>query len=435
MPDTNLSRLEYLFSKSIGYEMDPLIQGTWQRNAIMTAMHSNPQHATILTKQEISDTLAAWGMNVRERYNAQAVPGNLIPLINQGVTFYNYRGEWCAEYDWGGTFGPWDVAYVNNTRKLGVWTILSCSSADIVYGYPTIAELMLRVGYENPTSPRGAVALIGSQGYTHANFNNPLDTGFYEAFTRQGASLLGEAFVASKAYLSTVTAPTDSQAATLREYTILGDPSLQVWTDVPAALAVSISPPAVPEGFTTNVSILAADSTTGTPVPDALVCLLRQDDVYVYGYTDENGSAALPVTPESSGSSGLSIGVTVTGYNRMPWFGTLETLTQRPAAPENVSAELHDGTWTIRWSPVLADERGLAADIDRYEIEMTTDGDSNEGGVDSLHVVSGTSATLLPAPRNASARVVAISRDGLRSRPSSGVGILRCEIHTGGGGR
>lgn len=431
-PDTNVQRMDYLLSKTIGYEMNPHIEGTWQRNAIVTATHDIPNHPTIRTKQAIADSLTAWGMNVREFYYAQATAGNIIPAINQGLSFYNMRAQYCGETEWDGSFTQWDVAYVNNVNKLGVWTTISCSTADFIFGYPITTELLLRHGYQTPSAPRGAVAVVGSQGYTHANFNNPFDLGFYRAFTQEGATLLGEAFVAAKVYAASVTAPSDSQTTMLCEYTILGDPSLQVWTDVPTRLAVSLSPPSVPEGVTTEVRIQVADSATSEPVRDALLCLMRTGDVYVYGYSDAGGNITLPVTPQSTASSGLPIDVTVTARNRVPWYGTVGTTTCRPLPPSDVElvADGH-GPCTLRWRPVTMNEQGAPVTIIRYEVHLGPDAYATLDLAPAL-AVRGTSVRLTPTSRDTYASVVALAADGLRSRPSNGVGILRRQTAPGG---
>ncbi len=88
-------------------------------------------------------------------------------------------------------------------------------------------------------------------------------------------------------------------------YTILGDPSLRFWTEVPEPMLVSMDPPWAPVDQTTDVAVSVADSVTADPVADALVCLMREDDVYAYGYTDENGNVVLPITPQSGQADGI----------------------------------------------------------------------------------------------------------------------------------
>jgi|GEM_PF-1446751 len=423
-PDTNLSRLDYMFHKSIDYEMNPHIEGQWQKNAIMTAMHSNPGHVTIRTKQAVADSLDAWGMNVEERYNMGSAA--VIPLINQGVTFYNYRGEWCGEFDWGGTFSSWDVPYVYNVNKLGIWTILSCSSADIVYSYPTTAELMLRVGYEDPAHPRGAVGFVGSQGFSWYYYNNALDIGFYRAFISEGAALLGEAFISGKAYAYANTTPSDSQRVMLREYTILGDPSIQVWTDVPAPMSVMIDHEAIAPDMETSVSISVSDSASQDPVEDALVCLRREGDVYVYGYTDESGVLNVSLSPQSQSPPG-NIDVTITALNMIPFYGSISvTGFSRPPTPEIHICQFDDsGHLILGWKPVP----GGSMYYDVFRVNGPYDTASESQLIGTSHRNRLTIPGSMFTEETVYFRIRARNAEGISSKLSESTGIHR--VNTG----
>ena len=318
IPDYDADRVEFQLYKTLTYEKEPHIDGTWQRNAIMTLDSSISE--TINTKNSVSDNLSSWGMNVSEFFSS---PWNVLPAINQGVTFYNYRGDYCSSNGWGSTFDIYDVSYVGNTNKPGVWTIISCSSGAFDYSDPIAAEAMLRKGYDTSTI-QGAVAFIGSQAYTAYQYNNPLDKGFYYAWTDSGTSILGEAFISAKIYAWNHMPggfDPNRRDCMMREYTILGDPSLRVWTEVPEEMNVSASPAALPLGQTTNVTISVNDLTRGA-VSEALVCLRRDPDVYVYGYTNASGEVSLSVTPTSIGN----IDLTVTASNQVPILDDVEVV-------------------------------------------------------------------------------------------------------------
>jgi hypothetical protein len=218
-------------------------------------------------------------MNSTLLINQQANPASIVQIVNQGLSFYNFRGWQCSETNWNYTFQVGDVDFISNPRKLPVYTMLSCGTARIIWAYPTIAEALLRHGYENPSNPIGAVAFIGSQGGTWYLHNNALDRDIYAAITDEEATLLGEALLSGKIYAYNNTAPSDTQDVMMKEYTILGDPSLQFWTDVPQTMVVSMDPSCVPAGQSTDVTVAVTDSATTDPVVDALVCLWRPDDV------------------------------------------------------------------------------------------------------------------------------------------------------------
>ncbi len=429
-PDTNTERLDYELAKSIGYEMHPYIDGSWQKNTLMTAMHSNANHVTIRTKREVADSLAQWGLNVTELYNESANPSRIIPLMNEGLSFYNYRGEWCAEWDWGGTFAAWDTPYVYNINRLCICTIISCSSADIVYSYPTTAELLLRLGYENPTNPRGIVAFVGSQGYSWYYYNNAFDKGFYRSITDENASILGEALVSGKIWAFCNTTPSDSQDIMLKEYTILGDPSLQFWTDVPRPMLVSMDPPSVTPGQSTDVEITVTDSATTKPLADALVCLLRPDDVYVYGYTGQTGAVILSVSPETGVAPGASdIDATITAYNMIPFYGSLLVDDAiRLGRPENVQLTAdRSGLFVLTWSPAASKPSVSSGEVDHYEIYGSNRAHFHVAGLEPLAKTAFTEfreTRFLEDSPTMYLRIVAVSASGNRSLPSCPVGRM-----------
>ncbi len=430
LPDSNTSRMDYLFAKTIGYEKEPYINGTWQKNALMTlaTYHWDPDVNEHITeaKNYVSDLLSVWGMNVTERFQGQANASQILPVINQGLTFYNYRGSLCGSTDWNGTFSDNDVQYVNNANKLGVWTVLSCSSGNFDYGYPITAELLLRHGYPDTDNPKGAVAFIGSQAYTSYLYNDPLDKGFYLAWTDIGASILGEAFLSAKihAWNNSPGLTSNKRGSAMKEYTILGDPSLQVWTDVPTSITVNASPSSVPIGQSTDVQV-SVSTTALAPVAGALVCLMKDSDVYAYGYTNGAGNVTLPVQPTTTGD----IDLTVTGYNRIPYYGTVPATsgTPTPLNPESISAELSGSDdILLTWSPVTQDITGSPITIDHYDVYRNTVAYYETSGLTPVASPSFTHFTDNGAAKNFSVnyfyRVVAVSTSSVESAPSATVG-------------
>jgi hypothetical protein len=426
-PDVNTTRLDYELAKTIEYEKYPNIDGTWQKNALMTAKHQyEPNGPTMQTKAYVSDILSGWGMDVTERFQSQATPSQILPVVNQGLTFYNYRGYYCGSTNWYDTFRSSDVQYLTNTDKLGVWTILSCSSAHFDGSSAITAELLLRHDYTNPASPKGAVAFIGSQAYTWYLYNNALDKGIYQAFTNNGASILGDAFVSGKLFAYNTTSHSDTQAVMMREYTILGDPSLQVWTDVPTAMTVTTDPTTIPVGPSTNVDI-SVTTATRAPIPGALVCLWKGTEVYIYGYTNTAGSITLPVQPTTEGT----VKLTVTAYNHVPHLSDIPAASGSgiPQAPV-IDAQAIGNHLRLTWAPVTQDLEGAPITVDHYNVYRNTVahysvsgasflGSTDSSPYDDYNVVGNPSV-------NYFYRIVAVSTGGQASPPSDAVGEFDC---------
>jgi len=318
------------------------------------------------------------------------------------------------------------VAYVYNVRKLGIWTVLGCNTAAFHLSYPITAELLLRHGYTDPSSPRGAVAFIGSQAGTWYEYSNALDQGIYTAFTEMDASLLGEALLSGLFWACDNSAPGDTQDIMMREFTILGDPSLQVWTGVPSPMVVASDPPTIPVGQATDVSVTVT-SQTSEPIGDALVCFSNDSDNYVYGYTDGSGEVSLPLLPTSEGE----VDVTVTAYNMIPYFGSIDVVAPcPPEEPTSLAAETDGmGNVFVTWSPVTEGTCGAPVLVDHYEVHRSSCayfqvGDGTLIGTTPDHEFA--DLDILPGDTGCCYyRIVAISAGEDVSAPSNIVGAIQ----------
>lgn len=113
---------------------------------------------------------------------------------------------------------------------------------------------------------------------------------------------------------------------------LFGDPEMQVWTDVPQDLHVSITPNSIKNGnATVSVTI---DNLPNTQF--ATVCLRKTDEVYVVK-TIQNGTQSFVVSPKTTGV----IEVTVTSHNFRP-FETTIPVSVSPDAVLHVSDLSYD---------------------------------------------------------------------------------------------
>jgi hypothetical protein len=96
--------------------------------------------------------------------------------------------------------------------------------------------------------------------------------------------------------------------------TWFGDPTMQIWTELPATLEIS-HPDSVLAGA---YSIPVVAISGGSPVESLLVCLMN-DDVYQTGYTDLSGGITFAGSTIANG--GLHL--TVTKHNFRPYQGLI----------------------------------------------------------------------------------------------------------------
>jgi len=98
------------------------------------------------------------------------------------------------------------------------------------------------------------------------------------------------------------------------ELTCLGEPEMAIWLDTPTAMTVT-HPTIIPTGsqsFTVTVKY------GGSPLANALVCLQKTGEVYVYGLTGSDGTKTFTINPTTPGT----MNVTVTAQNHLPYEGT-----------------------------------------------------------------------------------------------------------------
>ena len=102
-------------------------------------------------------------------------------------------------------------------------------------------------------------------------------------------------------------------------YSLLGDPSMHIWKDVPLAVTLN-SPASIPVGnnlveFTVNFA------SSGLPVSNALVCITG-NTIFSTGYTDATGKAYVEVDAEVQ----ETLNITVRGGNVYPLLGTIDVV-------------------------------------------------------------------------------------------------------------
>ena len=111
-------------------------------------------------------------------------------------------------------------------------------------------------------------------------------------------SFLGEAFRVSK----------NRSGFSYMFLNLLGPPLLHVWRGEPRQLQVSASPLLAVEGDTITITALVSDD--GQPVPDALVCVWKKDEIFSIRRTGADGVATAENVCAMDGSDGGPITVT-----------------------------------------------------------------------------------------------------------------------------
>ncbi|UCE17820.1 MAG: hypothetical protein JSV84_13215, partial [Gemmatimonadota bacterium] len=316
---SSTSELRTVVNKIVSYERDPYLgQTDWYSSALMVCNYGGTATART-TKLWVRDKLMDNGyarVDTTFRMDMECDVGFIRNVINSGVSFVNYRGF----VGWGGwTSPPGDFSNIyslQNGFMLPVVTDMTCSEA--AFFGDCAAEAWLRAG--TVMNPRGGIAAIGpSAGNTKVYFNNVLDGAFYAGILDDSLTTIGQAFARAKMELY-MQYPLNrgpghawnSVECYFYMYTLIGDPSLAMWTDIPRLFTVEH--PAVIE-VGSNIFKVRVRNSGHRPVEGAYVCLTGGGEILSGDFTGSGGEVRLPVSPEA----GISMTVTVTGQNYRPY--------------------------------------------------------------------------------------------------------------------
>ena len=246
--------------------------------------------------------------------------------LNEGQNIINHDGHaWYTVMSVGtGMLSRSDMDILTNGPKYSLLFSIGCWPA--AFDHDCIAEHFVT----NPNG--GGVAFIGNSRYGWGSPGNPLfgysdrfDQQFYRMLFTENIYRAGDALLAAK----TVYMPFAQQENVYRwceyEINLLGDPEMPVWTDAPQPLVVDC-PAEVPVG---NNLCQITVSNGGSPVENALVCLMQDTTVYVTALTNISGQVNLSFFTDDPSHDLL---LTVTAPNCIPYQATISMQGNAPYA-------------------------------------------------------------------------------------------------------
>ncbi len=147
------------------------------------------------------------------------------------------------------------------------------------------------------------------------SLSNGLDKQWWVAVFFYGKYNLGQIMVEAKHHFSHST--TDEKHCEWT-FNLLGEPEMPIWTDEPDSFEVTHPSMLPPEN--SSFSVHVEDATTHSSVDSAYVCLWKQGEVYLTGYTDASGDISFNPSPSTVGS----MYITVTKHNYLPYQQEVE---------------------------------------------------------------------------------------------------------------
>jgi Peptidase family C25/Secretion system C-terminal sorting domain len=316
------TELRTMVNKIIQYEQTPLEGNPERWLRAVTVANASTAISTALTQDWVKSKMVTngftnvqqyvfdWGNNISAQTIANA--------INDNVSWVTYRGFGSHTYWAGPYFYNSDVdGRIFNTDNVPVITSMVCGGGafDELDDDPCFGEKWIRHG--TPTDLKGAVAFIApSEIDTHTRWNNMVLGGWYTAMFDQGLRTLGQCMLSSKIQLYNNypflwNAFGNNESSVwfyFHSYNILGDPALQLRTEIPKILEVDH--PAELLENDTHAEILVLDE-FGLPIENAMVVITRNGtDIIGQARSHSNGVADIILFEAPDDESVIELTVT-----------------------------------------------------------------------------------------------------------------------------
>lgn len=359
------NHLPTLWNKIRNYEREPFTGNmSWYQNALLCGSPTGWGISTLFTPKYVKELmlLSNPDYTFSEVYHSPFAT-QINAALNQGSFVWNYRGYYGFYYDWSSS-GP-----INNGLMLPYCFFLTCHT--LAYNNSSNSETERFVTLGTPVAPKGGIAAIGiNTGESKTAYNNALSGSFTYGIFNEGIRTLGETLARGKLFLHEtygIVHPTHPPQFS-HWVNLMGDPSMDIWTDVPKTMYVSYNDEL---SLGSNYIDIQVTDYQDQPVKDAWVTIRQDDDViFATGYTDANGNITHFFDPENEGE----VRLTVTKPDYIPHLGSFD-LTGDPAV------SLHD--------IIIIDQLDAGSEV---SFVMTVKNYRDE----NVHGVSGTITTASP---------------------------------------
>jgi len=324
LPAGDASEAATMINKVLFYEKMPYTSNSdWFHQGVLIAGNSASGISTIQLNRWIK-TRMIWNEYTRIDtfwYNMSgSVAGTLTPALNNGVLYAHYRGNYQMQ-----NFYVSSIDGLTNGRKLPFVVTITCGTGGFAGSTESFMEHFVSVG--TPTTPKGAIAAVGTAtSNTHTRQNNTISYGIFAGIFDEGITQAGNALNRGKLELYNTYQSNDPGSVTdfSKWAALAGDPGVELFTHAIQYLS-SNDPDAIPYGQN-SLSLTVSEPGVG-PVPDAVVCLYKANEIQSVGSTDANGQVTLPLNVTSTGN----VKVTITKQNYFPIVDSLDVVQQAVA--------------------------------------------------------------------------------------------------------
>ncbi|MBN1755344.1 T9SS type A sorting domain-containing protein [bacterium] len=227
---------------------------------------------------------------------------DITTALNAGRTILNYSGHG-YEHGWAGPdYDAGDIAGLSNSEEYPFVISNACLTG-------TYSEDECFMESWIRQEQKGAIASLGASNSSYWDEDDVMERAMFDAIFEDNYFLL--AGMIQQGLLAVNSSYPGSGEYYFDMYNLMGDPSLAIWLGIPEPIEV-IHPERIP-CICSIVEINAA-------IENALVCITNDRDIHVAGYTGPAGVAELEIPASTPGDSLI---LTVTHYNKFPYYGRL----------------------------------------------------------------------------------------------------------------
>ncbi len=312
----DLAEVQTFVDKALTYERNPVADYQTDIGFFAEILWNTPYTDAAVFKDMIDDASVPPVFNITKLYERDGNENKpaVIAAINQGQNIINHAGH-CSytvmSVGQGALTGA-DMDTLSNGGRIGFMYSIGCWPA--AFDYDCVAEHFVNC------AGGGGVGFIGNSRYGWGSpgnlgygFSDKFDIELFNQLFGNKVTRVGATVAATKASFAPRSCVENVYRWHQYQVNLLGEPEMFIWTDSLRTLAVHHpdSIPAEAIAFTVTVE------DGGVPVPEALVCLMKDDEVYERTLTDDAGQAFFSLSPTSPGD----LHITVTAQNYIPYEG------------------------------------------------------------------------------------------------------------------
>lgn len=365
----NEAELTTVVNKILDYSKTPYMTKNWFDDILLAAKEESGRYF-VYTSERVYDFLDPLGYSCNRQYQGTTPPGStegVIDAINNGVIIANHRDHGNSANDPDFQITGWSapefttdniINDIDNGEMYPIMFSLNCESGWFdgetdsysSSNYESIGEVGIRV------SDRGFVAVIAASRVSYSGYNDELCVGFYDAMwsdfdpnypddgmmnpydtelykisqvMNYGKFWMYDIYVAPGGCDPYPWTPSEDVSRTTFEiFHVHGDPTMEVWTEMPEHLEVTYE-------ILENAAEVTV-SNSGHPVENAMVCLYQEDGIYIKGLTDDAGAVTLTVNNPSD----EEITLVVTAHNYLYdqknfYWNRFPEQPSKPSGPKN----------------------------------------------------------------------------------------------------